>query len=58
MRDLGLEIRAGVHTGECERVGDKLGGLGFTSAHGSRQPQVGAKFSPPELCGISSQARA
>jgi len=27
MRDLGLEIRAGVHTGECERVGDKLGGL-------------------------------
>lgn len=27
MRDLGLEIRAGVHTGECERIGDKLGGL-------------------------------
>ena len=24
---LGLEIRAGIHTGECERVGDKLAGL-------------------------------
>jgi class 3 adenylate cyclase len=24
---LGLEIRAGLHTGECERVGDKLVGL-------------------------------
>jgi class 3 adenylate cyclase len=27
VRDLGLEIRAGVHTGECERVGAKLSGL-------------------------------
>ena len=27
IRDLGLEIRAGVHTGECERMGEKLGGL-------------------------------
>ena len=25
--DLGLEVRAGIHTGECERVGDKLAGL-------------------------------
>jgi class 3 adenylate cyclase/alpha-beta hydrolase superfamily lysophospholipase len=25
--DLGLELRAGLHTGECEIVGDKLGGL-------------------------------
>jgi class 3 adenylate cyclase len=24
---LGLEIRAGVHTGECERLGDDLGGI-------------------------------
>ena len=24
---LGLEIRAGVHTGECEVVGGKLGGI-------------------------------
>lgn len=27
LRELGLEIRAGVHTGECERIGEKLGGL-------------------------------
>lgn len=27
VRDLGLEIRAGVHTGECEVVGEKLGGI-------------------------------
>jgi class 3 adenylate cyclase/pimeloyl-ACP methyl ester carboxylesterase len=25
--DLGLEVRAGLHTGECERLGEKLGGL-------------------------------
>ncbi len=27
LRRLGLEIRAGVHTGECERRGDKLSGI-------------------------------
>jgi class 3 adenylate cyclase len=27
LRTLGLEIRAGLHTGECERVGAKLQGL-------------------------------
>jgi class 3 adenylate cyclase len=27
VRGLGLEIRAGVHTGECELVGDKLAGI-------------------------------
>jgi pimeloyl-ACP methyl ester carboxylesterase len=27
LRTLGLEIRAGLHTGECERVGAKLAGL-------------------------------
>jgi class 3 adenylate cyclase len=25
--ELGLEVRAGIHTGECERVGEKLAGL-------------------------------
>jgi len=24
---LGLDVKAGVHTGECERIGDKLGGI-------------------------------
>ena len=27
MRELGLEVRAGLHTGECELVGDKIAGL-------------------------------
>ena len=27
MRESGLEVRAGVHTGECERMGDNIGGL-------------------------------
>ena len=27
VRTLGLDVRAGLHTGECEVMGDKLGGL-------------------------------
>ena len=27
VRPMGLSVRAGVHTGECERVGEKLGGV-------------------------------
>jgi class 3 adenylate cyclase len=27
VRELGLEVRAGLHTGECEVVGDKLAGI-------------------------------
>jgi class 3 adenylate cyclase len=27
VRALGLEVRAGLHTGECEVMGDKLGGI-------------------------------
>jgi pimeloyl-ACP methyl ester carboxylesterase len=27
MHGLGVEVRAGVHTGECERIGDDLGGI-------------------------------
>ena len=27
VRELGIEIRTGVHFGECEQVGDKLGGM-------------------------------
>ena len=26
-RQLGIEVRAGVHTGECEVIGDKVGGI-------------------------------
>ena len=28
VRPLGIEVRAGLHTGEVERIGDKIGGLG------------------------------
>jgi len=27
VRDLGIQIRAGVHTGECELIDGKIGGL-------------------------------
>jgi class 3 adenylate cyclase/pimeloyl-ACP methyl ester carboxylesterase len=32
VRDLGLEIRAGIHTGECERINEKVGGIAVTIA--------------------------
>ena len=34
VRDLGLEVRAGVHTGECELIDDKCAGI--TVSIGSR----------------------
>jgi len=35
-RSQGLEVRAGVHTGECELIGGKLGGIApCTSARAS-----------------------
>jgi class 3 adenylate cyclase len=27
VRELGVDVRSGVHTGECELVGEKLGGI-------------------------------
>jgi pimeloyl-ACP methyl ester carboxylesterase len=27
VRGLGIEVRAGLHTGECEQIGDKVGGI-------------------------------
>jgi class 3 adenylate cyclase len=27
-RDLGLDVRAGIHTGECELIGEDVGGIG------------------------------
>jgi class 3 adenylate cyclase len=27
VKSLGMEIRAGLHTGECELIGDKVGGI-------------------------------
>jgi class 3 adenylate cyclase/pimeloyl-ACP methyl ester carboxylesterase len=39
LRDLGIEIRAGVHTGECELIEDKCSGL--TVSIGARVAAVG-----------------
>jgi class 3 adenylate cyclase len=44
MRELGVELRAGLHTGECEAMGDDVGGL---AVHiGAR---VGALAAPHEV---------
>ncbi len=44
MRQLGLEIRAGLHTGECEVIDDKVGGIAVNV--GAR---VAANARPGEL---------
>jgi len=44
VRDLGLEIRAGLHTGECEVIGDKLGGIAVNI--GAR---IAARAEPGEI---------
>ena len=35
VRQLGIEVRAGVHTGECELMGDNIGASRCTPAPGS-----------------------
>ena len=30
VRDLGIEIRAGIHTGECRLINDQVGGIAVT----------------------------
>jgi class 3 adenylate cyclase len=44
VRSIGLEIRAGVHTGECERMGGKLSGIAVSA--GAR---VAAEAAPGEV---------
>ena len=44
VKRLGIEIRAGLHTGECERIGDDVSGIAV--AIGAR---VGAKAGPSEV---------
>jgi class 3 adenylate cyclase len=42
LRDVGLEVRAGLHTGECERLGDKVAGVAVhTGARVSALAQPG-----------------
>jgi class 3 adenylate cyclase len=43
-RELGIELRAGLHTGECELIGDDLGGLAVHVA-----ARVGAEARPGEV---------
>jgi class 3 adenylate cyclase len=43
-RELGIEIRAGLHTGECELIGDDLGGVAVHLA-----ARVGALARPGEV---------
>lgn len=51
VREMGLNVRAGVHTGECERRGEKLGGI---AVHiGAR---VAAQAEPGEVL-VSSTVR-
>jgi class 3 adenylate cyclase len=45
VRDLGMEIRAGVHTGECQVIDNKVGGI--TVSIGAR---VAATAGPSEVC--------
>jgi class 3 adenylate cyclase len=44
VRGIGIEIRAGIHTGECERMESKFGGLAVTI--GSR---VASQAGPSEV---------
>ena len=44
VKRLGIEIRAGLHTGECERIGEDVGGIAV--AIGAR---VGAEAGPSEV---------
>jgi class 3 adenylate cyclase len=51
VRGLGMEIRAGLHTGECEVIGDDVGGMAVNIA-----ARVGAKAGPGEVL-VSSTVR-
>ncbi len=48
-RQVDLEIRAGVHTGECDRIDGKIGGIGV--AIGAR---IGALASASEVLASST----
>ena len=61
MRALGIEVRAGLHTGECELVGDDIGGM---AVHiGARisalaQARRGARLAAPSRTSSSARASA
>ena len=47
VRELGLEIRAGVHVGECTLIDGKVGGLPVRSARASRRWPASRRSSYP-----------
>lgn len=51
LRPLGLEVRTGLHTGECELIGDDVGGIAVHIA-----ARVAAKAEPDEVL-VSSTVR-
>src|SRR5713226_10318827 len=51
VRKIGLSVRAGVHTGECERIGEKLGGVAVHVA-----ARIAATAGPNEVL-VSSTVR-
>ena len=54
VRDLGLEIRAGLHTGECELMDGKVEGIAVMSAPVSPPSRVRRKCSSPPRSRTSS----
>ena len=44
VKPLGLEVRAGLHTGECLLIGDKVGGIAVHTC-----ARVAAKAAPGEV---------
>jgi pimeloyl-ACP methyl ester carboxylesterase len=57
LRDLGLSVRAGLHTGEVELMGDKVGGIAVhTGARVSAQAGVVAAVRRHELTGHAGEA--
>jgi class 3 adenylate cyclase len=55
--ELGLDVRAGLHTGECELIDGKPGGLAVVVGARISSSAPPARFSPPARSRISSPAR-
>jgi hypothetical protein len=55
--ELGLQVRAGIHTGECERVGEKIAGLAVNVGARVSAAAEPARCSSRERSRISSPAQ-
>ena len=58
VRSLGLEVRAGLHTGECRTVDDKIGGLAVSIGARVSASPARPRFSSHRPCATSWRARA